>query len=62
VQWISALLRAVGHEGATANARAVLEQRRWELEQVAALARRVERADAARAASVGATTATERVA
>jgi len=50
VQLISSWIQTIGHEGATANARAVLERRRRELDQVAALARRVERADAERAA------------
>ena len=51
MQWISEWIRAHGHEGATANAEAVLDRRRWEFDQVAALIRRVESSDAERAAS-----------
>ena len=44
-QWI----RMLGHEGATENARVVLDRQRLELEHVAAVARRVRRVDAERA-------------
>jgi hypothetical protein len=52
VRWIDEIdrwIRFIGHEGATANARAVLERRRWEIEQVDAMARRVRQVDHDRA-------------
>jgi hypothetical protein len=49
VQAIGSWIRRLGHEGATENARFVLDRERVDLEHVAAVARRVQRLDAERA-------------
>jgi hypothetical protein len=51
VPWIAAMIRLLGTDGATANARIELDQRRRQLDRVEVVARRVARADAVRAAT-----------